>query len=236
MSVPQEFLNTVPISILNTIAENREYENYRFQDELNSSSTREAEQKRKELKKLQIDLDIVKAQEGEVNTTEEEGKVKYWKEEREREIQKHRTKIQAVEEQLARMKQSAFESETFYNQRVNGAEENLERKKLSRSKPRIRLEMKIADIEKFFEDKNKAYLGHIAYTEAKKEFNTLYAQYKKTKERQYYESLSNPPPKITPVVSYGKRVAKRGPKTVADYPQRPLTPTESEPCDAPSDA
>ena len=231
MSYPDEFLQSVPKSIIEAITENKKYEHYRYEDELEPKIQRETTLKKKELERVKLDLSILKEQEGDVNTVEEERLVRYWKEEREREMVKHRNKIQAVEEQLARMRQNALETETYYNSRVTTAEENLERKKNARSKPRIKYEMKIAELEKFFDQKEKAFKGHTAYKTAVEQFQKLYEKYKTERHRQFtYSATADPVP-----IHGSKRQPKKA-KQVVEYHQPLEQEQEQEPSSVASDA
>ena len=247
--LPDEFLKTLPMSIQDRLLRYGKYKDYSYRDELNEKSIKEHEQKKKDLKRFESDLNILTEQEGEVNTSEEERLVKYWGEEKERETIKNQNAIRIVEEQLARMKQSAFEKEVYYANRLRTAEENLERKRNYRSKPRIRLEMKISELNKYFQDQDDKYKGHTEYQKVSDEISALYIQYKAEKARQLKRELyetsqpkasgdPTPPEKIVPKLVPTK--GKRRPKEAREYPKSteiaPEAEAEPEPSSCPADA
>ena len=200
----EEFILSLPPQLQRDLVENQKYAYFNpdviFSDE---KKKRETEAKTKELKKLELDLKILQEQEGgeEVNTEAEETAVSYWETSLtnhlsdcknvkylENQIEAVKTKYEAtlrdLETKLELAKQSNLSKEIFFRNRLESAEKNLERKRETRSYPRIRLERKIEDLKAYLEKDQAAFRGYMKLQEAKTEMEKLYKEWKANKEKQ----------------------------------------------------
>jgi hypothetical protein len=183
----KEFLETLPEDLVNELTENIQYKS--IDDSWLVSRQQEMDRKKKELHRMKSDLEIVKQQEGDNNTEIETKNLEYWM----TSLDNHKSNlsaIQAVEDQLRAMKEKYERKKLFFEGRVQGAKAELERKQNKKSKPEIKLNYKIEELEKEIEGYTTQYNGSMKYKSAKEKYDKLYSSWKQKKFKKLAESLS----------------------------------------------
>lgn len=206
----------------------KKYSKYKgYDDSYMLSKMPEMEKHKKEIERLKIDLGVLNEQEGEeVDTTQEMSKVQYWENMIDNHNRNNLSSIEAVERQLAQMKQRFQSVMIYYEGRLKTAKEVLEKKQSKKSKSHIRLNYKINELQEKVDKYNEDCRGCGLYREIEAKIQKALEAHKKKKLKDLSNSYQAPAPAPTevkpqhpPVIQNTKKTPKLAPKMAIKEPQ-----------------
>jgi hypothetical protein len=174
----------------------KKYKQYKeIDDSYLLSKMPEMERHKKEIEKLKTDLAILNEQQGEeVDTTQEVAKTHYWQGMIDNHNKNNLSAIESQERLLAQMKQRFQSVMTYYEGRLKTANEILEKKQNKKSKPHIKLNYKIKELEDKVNKYNEDCKGCYKFREINEMVQKEYELFKLRKERQTKKVWEQKPP------------------------------------------